>query len=356
MAREYPYIAVADNYFCTRCNLLSFIRIFLFGYGKLHLNAFGIQRKQFPVLLKTVMESRKNGAADTCDTVRLPVFGHLCIAVHHGYKIFDLHKLTATKYFPADIDPSVISGEIHRIRDASALPFTPDLLEVDPEERWYRESFIPGDRSSRKEKSDPASLFRKTIGGYLANVILSRPEKKKSIDDYLKFIGGSLKQRVLELGEDNDAYSRVIDFTDRVSARLGESARTQVRLAFTHGDFSFVNFIYGRKGITVIDWEGADYRNILHDLYNYFFTELYYGRCRSVNNATLTGAIEQLELLLTTEEASHVGTLAKSADIYRLLYYMERMQMLVDREASEAQRNVILRSIELFENYENAAL
>ncbi|GEM_PF-5259508 len=356
MAREYPYIAVADNYFCTHCSLLSLTRIFLFRYKKLYLGAFDIQRRQLPTLLKAIWKFRKNGPSATTDAVSLPISGDLCIPVHHGYKIFDLSRLTATKYFTDDVESSVIQAEVNRVRDASGLPFTPELLEVDPDGRWYRESFIPGDRSSRNDKSDPPVQFRETIGNYLAKIVHSRPDRMTSVDTYLRGLENSLKQKTDTLGADDELCPAINAFICRVAARLEPSRQMQIQIAFTHGDFSFVNFIFGRKGITIIDWEGADYRSLLHDLYNYFFTEHYYGRYQPINHDTFTDAIEHFGLCLAAEGGQPGDTRTLSGDVYRLLYYLERMQMLLDRKASPEQRNVILRSIEIFDQYESGRL
>lgn len=356
MAREYPYIAVADNYFCTHCNLLSFIRIFLFRYGKLYLGAFDIQRKQLPTLLNAIRKFRSDGPGATTDAISLPVFGHLCIPVHHGYKVFDLYRLTATKYFPGDIEASAIRTEISRVREASALPFTPELIEIDPNGRWYRESFIPGSRSSRNAASEPATQFRETIGGYLAKIVCARPGRTTTVDTGLQELESSLKGKIGDLAEDKELCQQISDFIYRIIARLDSSREKQIRTAFTHGDFSFVNFICGQKGITVIDWEGADDRSLLHDLYNYFFTERYYDRCHPIDQNTFADAIDHFSQCLAAEGMHAVNTLDLGADVYRLLYYLERMQMLAEREASPGQRNVILKTIEIFDQYEAGGL
>ena len=356
MAYKHPFVAVAGHYFCADCHPLSFIRLFIFHYRKLHLDAFGIQRKQIPHLLKAVREFRSQKAVTATETIGLPVFGHLCIPVHHGYKVFDLSRMTVTKYFPDNIDENVIQTEIGRVRETSVLPFAPQLIDIDPGGRWYRESFIPGGRSSKQATSDPVAQFQETVGGYLATIVCVRPGQTTTVGALLRSLGNRLVDNIDTRVEDKALSQLIREFTDRIIARLDSSRELPIRIAFTHGDFSFVNFIHGLNGITVIDWEGADNRSLLHDLYNYFFTERYYDRCHLIDQNTFADAIDHFSRCLAAESMHAIDTQNLKADVYRLLYYLERLQMLTEREASPGQRNVILKTIAIFDQYETGEL
>lgn len=354
MAPEYPYIAIAGNYYCTRCKLLSLVWIILFRKGKLHLGTFEVRRRQLPALLKAIRNFRNNEAAGTADTLTLPLPGHLCIPVHYGHKIFDFSGLTATKIFSTDVDPAVASTEINCVRDASSLPFTPALLEVDSGGRWYTERFVPGDRSAKTSRSNPQALFEQVICSYLAGIIQSKPVKTRALPEYLAGIHSAISCQLECSPFDIDLCSRIDGFVRRIADKLGKADDASIQLAFTHGDFSFVNFIYSKK-ITVIDWEGAKYRSALHDLYNYFLTELYYERVSTLRRSEIPGTITLLNQRLSGGGVQPIDTLADPDGVYRWLYYLERLQMLLDRRESSAQRNVILRSIDTFDHFETSS-
>lgn len=354
MAPEYPYLSIAGNYFCAQCNVLSLLWIFLFKHKRLHLHAFGIRRRQLLHLLKAVRHFHQNNTEDIPNTLSLAVPGHLCIPVHYGHKVFDFSKLTATKIFSADVDPYLISDEINCVRDASTLPFTPALLEVDKNERWYTESFVPGNRSAKTSESSPRTLFKQTVCAYLAGIIESKDGQDAALGDYLADIQNDMRIKLTHSTFENNLRSYTNEFISRISDKLRRFDDARIRLAFTHGDFSFVNFIYGKNGITVIDWEGAKYRSILHDLYNYFLTELYYERVPSLDPTTFSDAIQLLGQRLAAGGGQRTETLADPNGVYRWLYYLERIQMLLDREQSSIQRDVVLKSIDTFHQFETA--
>ena len=104
----------------------------------------------------------------------------------------------------------------------------------------------------------------------------------------------------------------------------------------------------------VIDWESVAYRNILYDLYNYFFTEIYYERVKTNLVPEINHAIWSLQSRLMSQAPDIAKPLISLADCYRRLYYFERIRMLLARELSDKLLNVIVRSIEVFNRYEEA--
>jgi len=344
MPSEYPYISIAGEYYCGRQKVLSLIWILLFRARPLFLHVLGIQRQHIPSLLKA--------AISPTEVLSLPVSGHICISVNNGHKVFDFSRLTATKVFMPDSDPSLFSAEIDCVREASRLSFTPALLEVDKNARWYTESFAPGERGDKNDSSDPHALFESNLCQNLAEMIQSKPLHSLPVYDHLSNTMDAVEQLLKNSSFDDELCEHVSLGIRQFSANIKKHNNSDITLAFTHGDFSFVNFIYGENAVTVIDWESAQHRSLLHDLYNYYFTELYYKRIPSLHRNDTGQAIEQLNQCLVRNDVQNTGDLAGEADLYRWLYYLERIQMLMEREASPGLRSVILRSIEIFEHFE----
>jgi hypothetical protein len=351
MAPEYPYIPVAGKYFCSGCNLVSLAWTLLVKTRSLNLGSLGIQQRQLPTILQSIVRHRKHAQADSTDILILPAFGHLCMRVHQGYKVFNLSKLTTTKIFDQNLDAVTAANEINSIRDASSLDFAPTLIEVDPGNAWYTETFCPGKRSSKKEASDPAAIYERIVGDHLSQMISSKPLRTTELAEYLHGTRDSISQRLTNF--DNELSRRIDDFVRRIATRLEASTDSPIQLAFTHGDFSFVNFLYRNSDITVIDWESARQRSILHDLYNYFLTELYYGRIQSNLSTPIDDAISSLIRRLVLIDPEFPEKLIDSKDTYRWLYYLERLLTLLDREPSSGQMNVINRSIDTFDKHES---
>jgi hypothetical protein len=284
----------------------------------------------------------------------LPAFGQLCIRVHQGYKVFDFSKSVTTKVFDQDFDIAAAQSEISAVRDASSLSFTPTLIEADPGNRWYSETFITGERSAKSAQSVPELAFKQVIASHICEIVLSNPVHTIGLSEHISKVKNSVDQQLAHSQLDRELSTHVHNFVCRTITSLEAAEDTPVQLAFTHGDFSFVNFIYSNnKNIAVIDWESAQRRSILNDLYNYFLTELYYGRTRKNLVKEINDAISLLaRRLKASNESMQFDTLENFRDTYRWLYYIERIQVLLDREPSDMQQNVIRRSIETFTRHE----
>lgn len=352
MTRKYTYIPVSGKFFCVQDSLLLIVWIFLVKHKKLHLASLGIRQRQLPAILKRIIRYRLQRQPAHAGTITLSVGGNFCIPVHRGYKVFNFSRMTATKIFYPEADRTAIAYEIKSVSDASSLEFAPRLLETDSQGRWYTESFVPGTRSLKTEQSDPVALFERIVAVQLSAIILSKPVHTVNLNSHLRELCNTM-DRLLEESQLDDAVSAgIISLVKSASGNLEANNDTQIQIAFTHGDFSFVNFLYTNGSIAVIDWESAMRRSILHDLYNYFFTEIYYERIPAKRFSGFKNAIRFLNQSLASNRPALPADLADLEDVYRRLYYLERIIMLLERESSTGQQNVIQRSLDIFNAHE----
>ena len=355
-ANQYiPVAGIWNRYFCSKCRLSSLAWILLIEARNLHLNSLGIQRRHLPAIFKSIIRHRKHSQPGAVDTLTLPARGHLCMRVHRGHKVFNFSELTTTKIFDHETDAAAVSSEIQSVHDAASLDFTPTLLEVDPQNRWYTETFIPGKQSSKRKQSDPTSLYDSVIVDHLCKIILCKPVRNIELAEYLDEIRNLIMQQLTDTYFDDEFSTHVHDFVCRIAARLEASESAPIHLTFTHGDFSFVNFLQTNSGIAVLDWESAQHRSMLNDLYNYFLTELYYKRTRSNLLTEINDAILSLSQRLASKAPELAGDAVNLKDVYRWLYYLERMHVLLDRKPSANQVTVILRSMDVFDKHESLA-
>jgi hypothetical protein len=345
---------VAGKYFCSQASLFSLAWILLSRSRRLHLETLGIRSRQVPAILKSIARYRKHGRQASADIITLPAFGHLCIRIHRGYKVFNFSELTTTKIFDHDVDENVALHEIKAVGRASPLNFAPTLLRVDPQNRWYTETFLPGQQSLKTEQSDPKAVFDQVIVDHLSAMILLEPIQTTGLLKYYREVRDSLLDQLANSNYDNELRNDIDQFVNRIAARLEATPDGPIHLAFTHGDFAFVNFHQESQKISVIDWESAQTRSVLNDLYNYFLTELYYERTQSSLVTEISDAITLLRRRLNTKAPGLFPNGEISTDAYRWLYYLERIHMLTSRNLSGAGLNVIRRSIEVFSRYESA--
>ncbi len=348
MNKEYTYASIGNKCFCMQSSILSTGWILLFKYRAMHLESLGIQRRQIPGILKTLVKYRLLGQTSSTHFLTLPVFGHLCIKVHQGHKVFNLSKLTTTKVFSEGVSSTDAGDEIKSITEAGTLNFTPTVLAVESGNRWYTETFIAGSRSKRTGQSNPEQLFKTTVVHHLREMMLLRPVRSTGIGSYAHMLQKSLDKHLEHTHLDSELQGNLQAFVEMIGIKLAPFNNMAVSLAYTHGDFSFVNFVYREDQIWVIDWEDAGERSLFHDLFNYFFTEVYYER---THNTLDTAISEAIDLLMERHDSGQVAESYSASDnkaAYRLLYYLERMIMLLSRDASANRSRVIQRTIDLF--------
>jgi hypothetical protein len=288
--------------------------------------------------------------------LELPFYGNLSLRVHRGYKIFDFKRKKVAKIMTGDIDFDLISNEIETVRLASRLDFSPKILQWNAQERWYEEEFIHGCPlySDPAEKTDVSiEIYDRNIRPCLAEMILLEPIQTIEIHEYInRLLADAVHRKRIVSNESNQETPSVFGFIEKMAAQVNRIAEGHIPLVFSHGDFSLVNILKTDDGLKVIDWEGTDRRNPLYDLYNYFLTESYYKRTTKCLVSEIRQGIRSLQSSIASKAPKIASTLESFSDIYRRLYYIERICMLLERDASKRILNVILRSINVFNDYE----
>jgi hypothetical protein len=256
----------------------------------------------------------------------------------------------------SEVDPRIVAREIEGVQKAGLLDFAPSILSQDVEGRWYEEDFVRGIPCFSASHSGSASflkIYHGNIAPCLEQMIFLRAVTQKNLSEYLVDIIGILENSDLsnpEL-ERKKTYS-IRGFIESIVGRLRLCEDCRVDLVFSHGDFSLMNILITKNGIKVIDWESASNRSLLFDLFNYFFTELYYRRATTSLVHEINEAILSLRSRIVTKAPDLAGAMVSLSDVYRRLYYVERICMLLDRQLSNTLLDVILRSIEVFNSFE----
>jgi hypothetical protein len=284
--------------------------------------------------------------------LELPFYGNLCLPVHRGYKIFDFYRKKVVKIMTDEINTALVSNEIEAVRMASRLGFAPDMLHWNAQERWYEEEFIRGRPfySDPRAKTDVSiEIYHRNITPYLAEMILLQPIQTVEIQEYLnRLIASALQRKSIVSNENNQEARFIYGFIEQMAAQVNRSGKGQIPLVFSHGDFSLVNILKTNDGVKVIDWEGAVKRNPLYDLYNYFLTESYYGRATKSLVSEINQAIRSLQSSIAVKSPEIASTIESFSEVYRWLYYIERICMLLERDFSQKILEVISQSIDVF--------
>lgn len=313
-------------------------------------------KNNFLTLLKFLAykyELRKSKAI-----VCLPVFGHTCVQVHQGYKIFDLRRKVVMKLFDPDVNVHDISNEIERLKIVSPLQFAPSLRKWDLLERWYEEDYFIGSVDALSIPMDSVELLEKfkEIVPYVKDLILLQLPLVKNTEHYVGDLIRSLEgTRVGGPVLPNRDSTKIKEFLHLIMDSLSPKGNVPLFHVFTHGDFCPENMLKTPHGIKVFDWEGAKYRTALFDFYSYFFY-------RGLKNVPIKNLVFEIDKALSyfisklSEDLPEVArSISDYESLYRKTYYLERIGMLAEREMTEKRINIwdhIFRFIETYESYE----
>lgn len=352
----YQYVEINRHYYCLQQNLFTLAWFLLFKSRSLQFRPSFRRQNLVQKLTRLVLHQCRLRKIE--HVLELPVYGNLILRVHRGYRIFNYQKDTTKKIIDPDVPLASVAREIEGVCTAGQLVFAPTVIRFNIKERWYEEELINGHVSYVLPKSNSAALlkmYHENIAPCIEQMILLTPPVETTIGAVLTKCVTVLEDYKLSTPElDVSKIQRIQKFGFSMIEQLWTEERRQIHLVFSHGDFSLRNMLCTKKGLVVLDWESVDRRSMLFDLYNCFFTELYYNRVSTNLVSEINQAVSSLQSRLRSQIPNTVTSVLPSAEAYRWLYYVERICMLLDRKLDNKLLDVILRSISVFSHYEKA--
>ena len=355
MTEHYRYRQQGKFLLSLDQSLLSAIRFVALGYRRNRLAAIGIPRRLRLACTRAIIKDRLR-LGDAGNVVELPAFGHIAMAVHRGYKVFDFKRASVTKVFAPGTDSEDAKLEIDANRHSSEIKAAPRFIEEDPGHAWYREEYICGEHAT-----DPAQRSGKDVREYypavadcLLDLVGSRPPKLVDTLAHIELHADtSFRSRWLAAGQDERQLDEIVRYIEEIAGWLRKHAKPdQIQLVPSHGDFSLVNTIVTDSGLRFIDWEGLAYGGLYNDLVHFLFVERYYGRI----GERFTDEMADFVSRYSEAAANRYPELRSSVDLdfafARRLYYLERISLLLRRSISSNLCNVIIKSIATFRAYD----
>lgn len=319
---------------------------------------YGILRKNIAIIIRFAFYHDQSQS--TRSALELPCYGHFCVPVHQGMKIFDLRKEVVIKVFDQDVPAAVIQAEVERLEHISKIDFAPSIRRWNVEKRWYEEDYLNGTLDSSHKPMDSETLltkFHDDVVHKLNALILFQEPKATNAVIYGTNIAKILESSPLSRQESTvEELKRITRFVDSIFARLKFEEDCPILLVFAHGDFVPANMLNTPQGMKMIDWEGCGYRSALFDFYSYFF---YRSTSRNIPVSTLMTEVQKalphfiLELAKKAQDVSQ--SIRCLENVYRWTFYIEMLCRLIERKMSDKNLNVlyyISRYLDAFTRYE----
>jgi hypothetical protein len=356
MSNDYPYIAINSQYFCLRQNPVRLAWYLLYQTKALNFRRAFTPQKKLGALKRFILIYL--GLIKDFQVFRFPFFGHLVLKVHGGYRVFDFSRKIVTKMINTKSKPSMVMNEIKGVRTASQFDFAPKLHHWNISECWYEEELINGVIGYSLLDFKSATLFKifeQEIAPCLEKMISVEPPRKTTVSEIVNQCSQTWEYgRLSRMRLDTEKVDVVYQFIQLIVSKLFNSPEQTVYRILTHGDFSFQNILSTKKRFVIIDWESIAHRSVLFDLYNFFLTELYYNRVSTNLISEIKEAIKSMQQKLISKNYEVANHLLTFAEVYRWLYYIERIAMLLERGLTDKIFDVIFRSIEVFESFERS--
>lgn len=261
----------------------------------------------------------------------LPVRGNLCSRVYNGWKVFDLKRNVVTKLFSTEVDQVEIEEEIERVRRVGKHGFAPSILQSRVKERWYEEEYINGRNVIPKDWVGFLDIFQQYLLPCVESMILTHDPEYVNVNEYACERKGVLMGEKLSNQKlDNTKIDSIRTFVNLMGEQLNQHTAIRIPLVFSHGDFKASHVLKAKRGPVIIDWETVGRRSLLFDFYNAFFQPVYHERRATTIKSDINTGISNLESRLRIVSPELSSSLMPLEQIYRQLYYVERLARIVE--------------------------
>ena len=356
MNSVYQYIKHGRLYVCIQQNIISLAWKIYAKNNALGLSSIGVTQSKGMSLLKKLIRHRLDINTEAT-LIELPILGDLALDVHQGCKIFIFDEMKVAKVIAPLTSISSLKQEMDAVQAAGKLEIAPSISQYDYEGRWYIEDYVPGEFLYTGNKSTSEKVcktYRKEITQCLVTMILAQPSIQITLKTYVqKLVTNILEEKLSKLNLNQQRQTAIQNFVQSIEIELQDHTNHKIELIFSHGDFSMQNILKTRDRLKVIDWEGAQSRSILYDFYNFYMTELYYERSGTDLVAEIEIAQSNLQSQLTMQKPSVLEYIKLSDPLYLRLFFLERILMLLERDLTDRNLKVLMRSIEIFSSYKN---
>jgi hypothetical protein len=343
---------------CIDQSLLHAVKHIGTGYSRNKLSSIGISKTMARSAIKAVVRG-KLGLLRSGYVIELPAYGEIGMQVHGGSKLFDLERREVTKIFNPGTNEADTAQEIAAARQVSEVPDAPRFVDADPGMAWYREEYICGTHATDEEFRHGKALleFYPAVEKCLLDLVGT--EAVREVETGLHFgrlAGNAFGGRWLAAGLEEGHVKEISAYLDGLHRWLTSQARSaHLQLVPVHGDFSLVNAIATPDGLRFIDWEGISPGCVYDDIFNFLFVERYYKRATGNFMKDISAFLDRYGKAVRKRFPELAEATEVDVTFVRRQYYLERLNLLLDREVSSNLCKVVRKSIEMFREFDREA-
>ena len=353
---KYRYHRIGKHLACLDQSIYDVVMTVRFGHDRNQLSSIGVSRSVGRRAIKVVTQSKLR-LLNSDNQVLLPVFGHIAMQVHRGYKVFDFNRLEVSKVFGQEVSTRYARKEVAASRRAAEIAAAPRHLLADPDLAWFKEEYICGVHATDIVSGLDSEYvkFYPDVEACLLDLVASESPRSVAMSFHIKRLADtSFRTRWLSGGMVAGEINEISRYLQQLRQWLeSRSDADQLQLVPAHGDFSLVNAIATDAGLRFIDWEGIAPGGLYSDILNFLFVERYYGRAAGNFSEQISVFVNRYRKSILSRFPQLERAAAMDPAIARRLYYLERLKILLDRSVSANLCDVVCKTIAMFRKFDD---
>ena len=187
----------------------------------------------------------------------------LILGGNHRLRLFSVNLKSSVVLLKQGEREGYVNNDI-AIRTENKLTYAPQLLKYG--EDWLKEEYFDGVPLNRLKDSKKIDSFQKKIINIHLKELLLSAKKSWTNKEYQLFIKNEINFIIGDKFLQKTAVKKntIIALFDLLFKELSTE---NISISWSHGDFQMANILVKENNLKVIDWESANKRYYLYDIY-----------------------------------------------------------------------------------------
>ena len=195
--------------------------------------------------------------------------GIVIVPGNRKIRILQHSKQQSTCILKDGFDPAAFHVEVDARQNATSLGIAvPELIEVNREQGWFRESYLSGQPLNRLADRQEVVAKRKVAFSDIRRLVEATLEPVTAAD-YARRLEARIVSSLDEASQINPNNRQyLLQGVQHLRQSILEATNCprELSISETHGDFQPANVLVADSGCWIIDWENAGQRQSVYDL------------------------------------------------------------------------------------------
>lgn len=354
--KKLKYLKILGLYICIDKNSFIIARFLLFRTKpfNLHSSPHNKYLRIFPgkfvkvlrvmYILSKVFLLKHNNYNSSDELIEVPYDGHILLKKTGGYKVFNLQENTVATQYETDIDADGFESIASNLKLIANLGISPVIKGIDYSNKCVYEEYHNLYKANRFYPI--STYFYEEILPLWERNIEVYPKMNIKLEEYISDQESFLLENLIILEQDthNKEIDSIREYAKLVINRIRTmGSQSDIQLNLSHGDLHAWNILLNKKNGIIIDWDTFKERTVFHDLFYMMFHNLF-----GMETKNYSKFISQLDEVISNRiklQVNGKGNVNDKYDIYRLLYYLEYINLFIEKKVNIYSKKERIQSV-----------